>query len=76
MDQDYEPGKSKLMALDMATGKTLWETNRLWPNSWTSPTVVHLGGKMQILTSGSPWVIGYDPSSGQDYGASNAWAAM
>lgn len=66
MDQDYEPGTSKLIALDMATGKTLWQTDRPVPNSWTSPTVVSLGGRMQILTSGSPWVIGYDPENGQE----------
>ncbi len=60
MDQDYEPGKSKLIVLDMATGKTLWEKARPVPNSWTSPTVVELNGRRQILTSGSPWVIAYD----------------
>jgi outer membrane protein assembly factor BamB len=66
MDQDYEPGRSKLIALDMKTGKTLWETDRPVPNSWTSPTVVQMGGRMQILTSGSPWVMGYDPADGKE----------
>lgn len=60
MDQDYEPGRSTLIALDFATGQILWQTDRPVPNSWTSPTVVSLQDQMQILTSGSPWVIGYD----------------
>jgi outer membrane protein assembly factor BamB len=66
LDQDYEPGRSKLMALDIETGKTLWEHPRPVPNSWTSPTVVELAGRMQILTSGSPWVIAYDASDGSE----------
>jgi outer membrane protein assembly factor BamB len=36
------------------------------PNSWTSPTVVQIGQAHQLLTSGSPWVIAYDPRSGQE----------
>ena len=36
------------------------------PNSWTSPTVVQVGDSPQILTSGSPWVIAYDPSDGRE----------
>ncbi len=65
-DQDYEPGRSKLMALDFAAGTTVWQTDRPVPNSWTTPTVVRLGDRMQILTSGSPWVIGYDPANGSE----------
>lgn len=65
-DQDYEPGRSKLIALDMETGKTLWERPRPVPNSWTSPTIVEQDGRMQILTSGSPWVIAYDASDGRE----------
>lgn len=66
MDQDYEPGASKLIALDITSGKTLWQTERPVPNSWSSPTVVQLNGRAQILASGSPWVIGYDPADGKE----------
>ncbi len=65
-DQDYEPGRSKLIALDITTGQTLWERERPVPNSWTSPTVVEWGGQMQILTSGSPWLIAYDATDGRE----------
>ncbi|HOQ03958.1 MAG TPA: PQQ-like beta-propeller repeat protein [Anaerohalosphaeraceae bacterium] len=65
-DQDYEPGRSKLIALDIATGQTLWERERPVPNSWTSPTVVDWNGQMQILTSGSPWLIAYDAAEGRE----------
>ena len=35
--------KSKLMALDSRTGKTVWETPREVPNSWATPIVIEVG---------------------------------
>ena len=55
---------SKLLALDAATGKTVWETPREVPNSWTSPIVVLVGGRPEIITSADPYVIAYDPQNG------------
>ena len=65
-DVGYEDDKSKLIALDWQTGKTAWQAARPVPNSWTSPTVVQLGQSYQLLASGSPWVIAYDPATGQE----------
>lgn len=65
-DVTYETDKSRLIALDWQTGQTAWQTPRPVPNSWTSPTVVQVGDSPQILTSGSPWVIAYDPSDGRE----------
>jgi outer membrane protein assembly factor BamB len=65
-DQGTEAGKSELIAINMADGKITWRTSRPVPNSWTSPTVVKTGGKYQILTSGSPWVIGYEALTGRE----------
>ncbi len=59
-------GLSKLLALDAATGKTVWETKREVPNSWTSPIVIDSGGKKQIITAADPWAIAYDPADGKE----------
>lgn len=66
LDQTYDTDKSFLIALDFATGETLWRTPRPVPNSWTSPTVANVGDAYQVLTSGAPWVIGYDPKTGEE----------
>ncbi|MBP8606020.1 MAG: PQQ-binding-like beta-propeller repeat protein [Phycisphaerae bacterium] len=65
-DVGFEPGGSKLMALDWLTGKTIWETARPVPNSWSSPTAAQVGGQWRLLTAGSPFVIVYDPKTGAE----------
>lgn len=65
-DVTYDTQDSRLIALDWQTGKTAWQTARPVPNSWTSPTVVPIAQTHQLLTSGSPWVIAYDPRSGRE----------
>ena len=68
MDQgpNAKAGKSKIMALDMATGKTVWERNRPVPNSWTSPIVVRAAGRDQLITAADPWVIAYQLPDGAE----------
>lgn len=59
--------KSKLLAFDAATGAKAWETEaRPVPNSWATPVVFSAAGKDQIVTSGNPWVISYDPATGSE----------
>ena len=65
-DVSYDTDQSRLIALNWQTGRIAWRTPRPVPNSWSSPTVVQVGGAPQILTSGSPWVIAYDPATGQE----------
>lgn len=62
---DAKARKSKIMALDAATGNVVWTTPRPVANSWTSPIVINHQGKPQIITSADPWVIAYDPSNGK-----------
>jgi outer membrane protein assembly factor BamB len=76
---------SKLLALDAATGKTVWETPREAPNSWPTPLVIQVGDQPQIVTCADPWVIAYEPTKGteiwrakclrQDVGPSPTFAA-
>ena len=53
---------SKLIALDTFTGRTVWETKRPVPNSWSSPIVAEIGNQHQIITCADPWVIAYEPN--------------
>jgi len=59
-----EPGGSKLISLQGATGRILWERSRLVPASWATPIVGDAAGKIQIITLANPWVIGYAAADG------------
>lgn len=57
---------SKILALDAASGETVWSTPRPVPNSWVSPIVITVAGKPQIITCADPWVIAYNPENGKE----------
>jgi outer membrane protein assembly factor BamB len=61
-----EDRKSRLIALDAATGKTLWEVLRPVSGSWATPIVIDAGGKAQVVTAADPWVIAYNPDNGAE----------
>jgi len=61
-----EDEKSRLIALSIFSGKTVWQTKRPVPNSWTSPIVITIGDEHQIITCGDPWVIAYNPANGEE----------
>lgn len=63
---------SYVFALDAVTGKPLWRVDR-WtdaesetPDAYTSPTVVTVNGKKQIVVSGGAYVTGHDPENGKE----------
>jgi outer membrane protein assembly factor BamB len=56
----------KLLALDCATGNTIWEHPRKTKISWASPVLAELNGKLQILTVTSPMVYGNDFETGEE----------
>jgi outer membrane protein assembly factor BamB len=62
--RDHE-GQSKLIILNKRTGKTAWEVNRDANTSWSSPLVVDVLGKPQIITTETNWVRSYDLNSGR-----------
>ena len=43
-------GKSRLLAVDAASGETVWEQPRDVPNSWPSPIVIEHDGLWQVIT--------------------------
>jgi outer membrane protein assembly factor BamB len=60
-------GKSKVFALDTATGNTVWESApRPVSGSWASPILINTGQRDLFITIGKPWVIAYDPATGKE----------
>jgi outer membrane protein assembly factor BamB len=62
-DQD---ARAYVVALDKATGKEVWRADR--PNrirSYCPPTVFELGGRRQLVMTGSKSVASYDPDTGK-----------
>lgn len=57
---------SFLLALDAATGKTVWKTERDELPSWGTPTVVETATGEQLVTNASNYIRGYDPRTGRE----------
>ncbi len=57
---------SKLISLQGASGRVLWERSRPVPASWATPIVIEAAGKTQIITLGNPWVIAYTLADGNE----------
>ena len=61
---DHE-GQSFIVALDKRTGNEIWRTNRDETTTWSTPVVVTVDGKLQIITSGNRRTRGYNFQSGE-----------
>ena len=61
-----EDNQSKLLALDAATGKDLWQKPRAVAGSWSSPTLIEVDGKPQLLTAAAPLLCAYNPLDGAE----------
>jgi len=57
---------SFLLALDAATGKTVWKTDREELPSWGTPTVVETSAGPQLVTNASNFIRAYDPRTGKE----------
>jgi outer membrane protein assembly factor BamB len=62
---DHE-GPSSLYALDSATGKTNWKTDRDEPSNWATPLVIDRDGKSQVIMNGQNNARAYDLESGEE----------
>jgi len=70
-----EDDKSKLIALDVLSGEIAWQTNRPVAASWTTPIVINVKGRDQLITAGDPWLIAYDPAAGAEIWRANCLGA-
>lgn len=57
-DQPY------LIALEKATGKTVWKVDGLGATSWSSPRLISVEGEQHLVCSASGKLVGFDPASG------------
>lgn len=61
-----------LLALDAATGKTIWRVERPTdaihesPDSYSTGTIAIVNGRKQLIVSGADYVTGHDPASGKE----------
>ncbi len=55
-----------LLACDIHTGKTVWQTPRDELPSWGTPTIYPGAERTELITNGSNFIRGYDPQSGQE----------
>lgn len=60
---DHE-GESFLHAFDKRTGRQLWKTPRAEKTSWSTPLVVEVDGKPQVVVSATKHLRGYDLATG------------
>ena len=57
-------GDSFMVALDKATGEERWRVERDEESSWSTPLVVEVGGRAQVITSATRRVRSYDVETG------------
>lgn len=60
-----DEGPSYLVALDKQKGEVLWKTDRTSRTSWSSPGIVQVAGKPQVVCSSAGSVDGYDAATGK-----------
>jgi outer membrane protein assembly factor BamB len=63
---------SYVMRIDGQTGKTVWRVERPTravsesPDAYTTPTVLRVGGRTEIIVSGGDVVTAHDPATGKE----------
>ena len=63
LQYDHAEG-SALLALDVETGETRWQTVRQAQTSWASPILAEAGGQPLLVLAAAPMVAAYDPATG------------
>ncbi len=59
--------QSFIRAIDLKTGKTVWNTQRDELPSWGTPTIVRGPDRDELVTNGSNYIRGYDPMTGREH---------
>lgn len=59
-------GIGTLSAFKADSGEQVWSTPRTEASSYSSPIVVNLDGRDQVMMSGALRVVSYDPASGKE----------
>src|SRR5262245_37261378 len=59
-------GEGSLVAVEKKTGKDVWKVKRPAPErgGWTTPVLVNVGNKQELVLNGEAMVTAHDPTSG------------
>ena len=57
--------ESFIVAVDKRTGKEIWRKTREEQTSWTTPLILDVGGRAQVITSATGQVRSYDLATGE-----------
>lgn len=63
--QDQNKGRSLFAAFDKRTGEERWRRERKNAMCWTSPVLLRVDDRDELVYNGSHEVIGYDPATGE-----------
>jgi outer membrane protein assembly factor BamB len=67
IQRDEDNGeRSAIMAYDKRTGTEIWRSKRTVQISWSTPVLVEAGGRTELITSATEFVIAYDPATGRE----------
>jgi len=66
VQRDQDDKTSVVVAYDKMTGRELWKTPRPVQISWSTPVLVTVGDRTELVTNGSENVIAYDPKTGTE----------
>jgi len=61
-----DAGRSRLLALDLRSGRTAWETPRPVGSSWATPVIARTAGREELITCADPLAIAYNPADGKE----------
>ncbi len=56
----------RMLTLNTANGETIWDIQRDVQISWSSPILIEVDGKVEVVTTADPYVAGYDLETGQE----------
>jgi outer membrane protein assembly factor BamB len=52
--------------LDKQTGDEVWKTPRDGAMAYSTPLLINVDGKAQLVSTGGEWAMGYDPATGKE----------
>lgn len=55
-----------VIALDKKTGDEVWKTPREGAMAYSTPLLVNVEGKTQLISTGGEWAMGYEPKTGKE----------
>jgi outer membrane protein assembly factor BamB len=63
---DQTEGESVFLALDKLTGSIVWRGKREPAMTWSTPVVIRVGARDELVFAGAEMVKGYDPLTGRE----------